>query len=146
MWPRLTLQHRADLDGRAETGGRDSLRERDRGVEVRRVVEVVPVQLASGRHGRALADARLPAVDADRRRRTGGLQLVAVEHAGGPADLLELSRHLLLIPGRELPDRLVGAVEADLEHELHLILLTWLVVTGKQRHGRRLAGLAPRLR
>src|SRR5262249_34030423 len=104
-------------------GGRDALREGDRGVEVCRVVEVVPVQLASGGHGRALADARLLAVNADRRRRAGGLQLVAVEHAGGPAELLELSRHRLLIPGRQPPDRLGGAVEADLEHELPLILL-----------------------
>jgi hypothetical protein len=119
----LAFQQRADLDGPGEPGDRDAGRERDRLFEARRVVEVVPVKLASCLDGGSRGDLRLAVPYADRRRLTGGLELVAVQHARGLADRDELIGYLLLLPGGERTDHLVGAVEANLKQELHLISL-----------------------
>jgi len=80
--PRLALHHRADLDGAAHPGDRDPRRERDRRVEVRRVVDVVAVELGPSLDGWSLGDERLSAAYADGRRGAGGLELVAVEYGG----------------------------------------------------------------
>ena len=54
--PLLALDHRAYLDGPAHPGDGDPRRERDRRGEVRRVVDVVAVELGPCLDGRALGD------------------------------------------------------------------------------------------
>src|SRR5690349_11068014 len=53
----------------------------------------------------------------------GSLELIAVEHASGPADRLELGCYLLLLGSGEPANDGIGTVEADLQHVLHPISL-----------------------